>query len=47
VKPGRTVFDRYGMWAVVAVALVIIAYAYPIWAHLHMERFGAPGVRQY
>ena len=46
-KPGRTVFDRYGMWAAVAVALVVIAYAYPIWAHLHMERFGAPGVRQY
>jgi len=25
------------------VALVLIAYAYPLWSHLHMQRFGSPG----
>jgi cytochrome c oxidase subunit 1 len=35
--------DRFGLWAAVAVALVIAAYAWPIWRHLEMERFGSPG----
>ena len=35
--------DRFGLWAVVAVVLVLIAYAVPLWQHLRMERFGAPG----
>ena len=35
--------DRYGLWTAVAVALVLIAYAYPLWAHLRMPRFGSPG----
>ena len=39
----RTVFERYGLWAAVAVLLVIIAYAYPLWTHLRMARFGSPG----
>jgi hypothetical protein len=28
---------------VVAIVLVIIAYAYPMYSHLSMERFGSPG----
>jgi cytochrome c oxidase subunit 1 len=47
VKPGTTIFDRYGLWTAVAVALVIIAYAYPLWTHLHMQRFGSPPFKQY
>jgi cytochrome c oxidase subunit 1 len=43
VRPGTTVFDRYGLWTAVAVAVVVIAYAYPLWSHLHMQRFGSPG----
>jgi len=27
----------------VAVMLIVVAYAYPIWQHLQMERFGSPG----
>jgi cytochrome c oxidase subunit 1 len=39
----RGIFDRFGLWAVVAVVLVVIAYAMPLWNHLHMQRFGSPG----
>jgi cytochrome c oxidase subunit 1 len=39
----RTLFDRYGLWAAIAILLVIVAYAYPLWAHLRMARFGSPG----
>ena len=38
-----TLLDRYGLWTVVAVVLVLIAYAYPLWSHLRMQRFGSPG----
>jgi hypothetical protein len=26
-----------------AVVLIVVAYAYPIWQHLQMQRFGSPG----
>jgi cytochrome c oxidase subunit 1 len=42
-NPRATLLDRYGLWAIVAVVLVVIAYAYPLWVHLRMERFGSPG----
>ena len=45
--PQRTLLDRYGLWTVVAVILVLIAYAYPLWTHLHMVRFGSPGFKPY
>jgi len=46
--PGaRTVFDRFGLWVVVALVLVAIAYAYPLASHLGMDTFGSPGFRQY
>jgi len=35
--------DRYGLWTVVAVVLVLIAYAVPLWQHLRMQTYGAPG----
>jgi len=43
VSARRTLLDRYGLWTLVAVILVLIAYAYPLWAHLRMARFGSPG----
>jgi cytochrome c oxidase subunit 1 len=43
-EAGRTTWlDRLGLLTVVAAALVVIAYAYPIWRHLQMPRFGSPG----
>ncbi len=44
---GTTVFDRLGLWVTAAVVLVLIAYAYPLWAHLSMVRFGSPGFQPY
>jgi cytochrome c oxidase subunit 1 len=41
--PHRTLLDRYGLWTLVAVILVLVAYAYPLWTHLRMARFGSPG----
>jgi cytochrome c oxidase subunit 1 len=42
--PARTgLFDRLGLWVVVAIVLVVIAYAYPLVNHLQMDRFPAPG----
>ena len=38
-----TWLDRYGLWTLVAIVLVLIAYAYPLWAHLRMPTFGSPG----
>ncbi len=41
-KPG-SILDRFTPWVVVAIGLVVIAYAYPLYTHLSMERFGSPG----
>ncbi len=35
-------WDRYGMWTVVAVILVALAYAYPLLSLLAHQRFGSP-----
>ena len=40
-QPSR--LDRLGLLTAIAAALVVIAYAYPIWQHLQMPRFGSPG----
>ncbi len=37
------VFDRFRLWTVLAIVLVVIAYAYPIASHLRLETFGSPG----
>jgi cytochrome c oxidase subunit 1 len=37
------IWDRVGMWTVLAVVLIAVAYAYPIAHLLSMERFGSPG----
>jgi len=39
----KSVWDRFGLWTVVAVALIALAYAYPIAHLLGQERFGSPG----
>jgi cytochrome c oxidase subunit 1 len=40
---GRTTWDRLGLWTAVGVGLVLLAYAWPIWDLLQLERFGSRG----
>lgn len=47
IGAGRTWLDRYALWTFVAVLLVLIAYAVPLWAHLQMPRFGSPGFKPF
>ena len=37
-----SVWDRLGLWTVVAVVLVAVAYAYPLAHLLMLNRFGSP-----
>jgi len=39
----RGPWDRLGMWSVVAVVLIVIAYGYPLYHLLSQQRFGSPG----
>ncbi len=39
------ILDKLWLWVVIAVVLLVAAYAVPIIQHLGMERFGAPGFR--
>lgn len=41
------VWDRFGMWAVVAAVLVAIAYAYPLVQLLSHPRYGSPGFQPF
>ncbi len=40
-------YEKLWMWAVLAVLLVLVSYALPIYQHLQLERFGALGFRVY
>jgi cytochrome c oxidase subunit 1 len=42
-----TWLDRYGLWTLVAVAIILVAYAVPLWHHLQMPRFGSPGFKPF
>jgi cytochrome c oxidase subunit 1 len=42
-----TMWDRLGRWFIVAVVLVIIAYAIPLWDLLHLTRYGSPGFKPF
>jgi cytochrome c oxidase subunit 1 len=41
------IWDRLGLWFVVAVVLVVIAYAIPLWDLLHLTRYGSPGFKPF
>ena len=43
----RGIWDRWPLWTSIAVALVIAAYAMPIWHHLMMQRFGSVGFKPF
>ncbi len=40
-------WDRLGLWFAVAVVLVLIAYAMPLWDILSMTRYGSPGFKPF
>jgi cytochrome c oxidase subunit I len=42
-----TMWDRLGRWWVVAVLLVLIAYALPLSDIFHLTRFGSPGFKPF
>lgn len=44
---GPTIWDRLGLWFGVAVVLVVIAYAIPLWDLLHLTRYGSPGFKPF
>lgn len=41
------VWDRLGLWFAIAVVLVVIAYAVPLWDLLHLTRYGSPGYKPF
>jgi cytochrome c oxidase subunit 1 len=45
--PRRGPWDRLGMWTLVAIVLVLLAYAYPLAHLLSLERFGSPGFQPF
>lgn len=48
VRPtARGVWDRYGLWTVVAILLVAVAYGYPLIQLLAHPRFGSPGFKPF
>jgi cytochrome c oxidase subunit 1 len=47
VQPARGLWDKLGIWFVIAVVLVIIAYGLPLYDHFQLERFGSPGFKPF
>jgi cytochrome c oxidase subunit 1 len=43
----QTVWDRYGMWTIIAILLIAAAYAYPLAQLLAHPRFGSPGFKPF
>ena len=43
----RGVWDRFGLWAAIAVVLIVAAYAYPIYHLYAMHRFGSVGYQPF
>lgn len=43
----RSIWDRLGFWFIVAVVLVALAYAIPLWDLLHLNRFGSIGFKPF
>ena len=44
---GPGIWDRYGLWTIVAIVLVIAAYAYPLMQLLAHPRFGSPAFKPF
>jgi cytochrome c oxidase subunit 1 len=42
-----SIWDRFGLWTIVAIVLIAAAYAYPLAELLSHPRYGSPGFRPY
>jgi heme/copper-type cytochrome/quinol oxidase subunit 1 len=40
-------WDRFGLWTILAIVLVLLAYAYPLYHLLSQPRFGSPGYQPF
>jgi cytochrome c oxidase subunit 1 len=47
VPPQRTWLDRYGMWTIIAVVVILLAWGYPVLQHLQMTTYGSPGFKPF
>jgi cytochrome c oxidase subunit 1 len=47
VPPQRTWLDRYGLWTIIAVVVILLAWAYPVLQHLQMTTYGSPGFKPF
>jgi len=45
--PVASIWDRFGLWTVVAIVLIAAAYAYPLAELLSHPRYGSPGFKPY
>ncbi len=46
-EPNISVWDRLGVWSALAVVLVVVAYAYPLYVLLSHPRYGSPGFQPF
>jgi cytochrome c oxidase subunit 1 len=44
---GRPVWDRFGLWVALAVALLALSYGVPLYRLITLERFGSPGFQPF
>ena len=48
LEPARAgIWDRFGLWTVLAVVLILVAYAVPVAQHLALHRYGSPPFRPF
>jgi cytochrome c oxidase subunit 1 len=40
-------WDRFGLWTILAIVLVLVAYAYPLFYLISQPRFGSPGYKPF
>jgi cytochrome c oxidase subunit I len=43
----RTIWDRLELWFVIAIVLVVLSYAGPLWDLFHLTRYGSPGFKPF
>lgn len=43
----RTIWDDFRFWTVVAVVAMVLAYGFPLWELISLERFGSPPFRPF
>jgi cytochrome c oxidase subunit 1 len=41
------IWDRLGLWTVLAIVMILIAYAFPMYQLLSLDRFGSPGFKPF